>query len=91
MVVLVDLFGHRFQSIVTRHGDDADGAVVLVRVIAGDAVVGFERIARTDALVVRHDEHVRRPVAIVAVIAARLIALVQDDRARRVGHRNHAA
>ena len=76
VVVLEHLRRHRFQGHAVRHRDYADGAVVLVGVVAGDAIVGLERIARADALVVRNDQHV--------------VGLVQHHRTRRIGHRNHA-
>ena len=76
VVVLENLSRHRLQGLGIRHGDDADGAVVLVSVVVADAVVALERITRADALVVGDDEHV--------------IGRVQHDRARRIGYRDHA-
>ncbi len=56
--------------------DQADGAVVLVGVVAGDAVVGLKRVARADALVVGDDELVPYRV--------------DDYRAGREADRDHA-
>ena len=40
----------------TRQGNDADGAIVLVGIVASDTVVGLEGITRADAFVVGYDE-----------------------------------
>ena len=76
VIVLEDLARHRLQGPAVRHGNDAYGAIILVGIVVGDAVVGLERITRADALVVGNDKHVS--------------GLVQHDRARRIGYRDHA-
>src|SRR5208282_3608397 len=65
VVVLGNLLRHPLQGRVTGDGDDADGAIVLVRVVVADAIVALERIPRADAFVVGNDE--------------RVIGLVQHD------------
>ena len=55
VVVGVDLSCHRRQLRGIRKLDDTDGAVVLMRVVAGDTIIGLGRETRADALVVGDD------------------------------------
>ena len=56
MVILENLRGHGLELVTGGHRDDAYGAIVLVRVVVGYAVIGFEGVKRTDALVIGNDD-----------------------------------
>ncbi len=77
VVVVVHLLRRRCQGTGLRQGEqgnDADRAVVLVRVVVGDFVVSLKRVEGAYALVVGNDEL--------------LVDLVEHDRGGRVGYRD---